>query len=270
MYHPQPSAYISPAQYSFEFEPPALAPPPPPPSQADLFSASETTELFGFLDGFGTDGFNFEFGPEPPQAAHYTTTTPPYPTSHGFPMPTPDMYTLAQPHTQPSMMAHPSYDAPSHLSYDSPSHPSYDLPSHLVMRNSPQGRMARMASSSPLSAPGMEDVVDPSKPLLTTPQKRLNHIMSEQKRRNAIRDGYAHLIGLIAPAGSQCAIAMPSRGRPKGSGNRSKNKTQGKSGVLFRAVEYIQFLEEGRDALAEEVERLEKLAGIPPPPIASA
>ncbi|KAF8870144.1 hypothetical protein CPB85DRAFT_1202881, partial [Mucidula mucida] len=84
-----------------------------------------------------------------------------------------------------------------------------------------------------------------SKPLLSTPQKRLNHILSEQKRRNAIRDGYAQLIALLGDPSS----AMPTRGRPKG---RGKN-TKGKSGVLFRAVEYIHWLEEGRDALRQEV-----------------
>jgi len=98
-----------------------------------------------------------------------------------------------------------------------------------------------------------------SKPLLSTPQKRLNHIMSEQKRRNAIRDGYAQLISLLAPAGCTVTIDMPTRGRPKGSGSRGKGTTKGKSGVLFRAVEYCQWLEESRDALQKEVARLEAL-----------
>ncbi|KIK30310.1 hypothetical protein PISMIDRAFT_671497 [Pisolithus microcarpus 441] len=83
--------------------------------------------------------------------------------------------------------------------------------------------------------------------------------MSEQRRRNAIRDGYAQLIALIAPAGAQ-TIDLPSRGRPKGSGTNSKGYTKGKSGVLFRAVEYCRWLEEGRDALREEVLRLEAAA----------
>jgi Helix-loop-helix DNA-binding domain len=87
--------------------------------------------------------------------------------------------------------------------------------------------------------------------------------MSEQKRRNAIRDGYAQLISLLAPAGAP-GIGMPTRGRPKGSGSRGKGKmkTKGKSGVLFRAVEYVKWLEEGRDALFEEVLRAEAAAGI--------
>ncbi|KAG2369551.1 hypothetical protein BDR07DRAFT_1348251 [Suillus spraguei] len=100
-----------------------------------------------------------------------------------------------------------------------------------------------------------------AKVLLSTPQKRLNHIMSEQKRRNAIREGYAQLISLLAPAGAQ-AIDMPTRGRPKGSGSRGKGHSKGKSGVLFRAVEYCRWLEEGRDALMDEVLRLEAAAGI--------
>ncbi|THV01454.1 hypothetical protein K435DRAFT_613104, partial [Dendrothele bispora CBS 962.96] len=99
-----------------------------------------------------------------------------------------------------------------------------------------------------------------AKPLLSTPQKRLNHIMSEQKRRNAIRDGYAQLISLLAPAGCTVTIDMPTRGRPKGSGSRNKGTTKGKSGVLFRAVEYCRWLEEGREALEQEVARLEALA----------
>lgn len=108
-----------------------------------------------------------------------------------------------------------------------------------------------------------------TKPLLSTPQKRLNHIMSEQKRRNAIRDGYAQLITLLAPEGSGPGLVMPTRGRPKGSGTKGKQAkgsesegAKGKSGVLFRAVEYCQWLEEGRNALKQEVEKAEAAAGI--------
>lgn len=86
--------------------------------------------------------------------------------------------------------------------------------------------------------------------------------MSEQKRRNAIRDGYAQLIHLLAPAGAAPGIGMPTRGRPKGSGSKGRGKTKGKSGVLFRAVEYVRWLEDGRDALLEEVLRTEAAAGI--------
>ncbi|EJF67213.1 hypothetical protein DICSQDRAFT_30076, partial [Dichomitus squalens LYAD-421 SS1] len=117
-------------------------------------------------------------------------------------------------------------------------------------------------SSSPASRGTPSASAGPRvKPLLSTPQKRLNHIMSEQKRRNAIRDGYLQLTTLLAPAGAPPGTGMPTRGRPKGSGSRGRG-TKGKSGILFRARGYIQWLEEGRDALREEVTRLEAAAGI--------
>lgn len=84
--------------------------------------------------------------------------------------------------------------------------------------------------------------------------------MSEQKRRNAIRDGYLQLTTLLAPAGAPPGSGMPTRGRPKGSGSRGRG-TKGKSGILFRAKEYILWLEEGRTALVEEVQKLEAVAG---------
>jgi len=89
----------------------------------------------------------------------------------------------------------------------------------------------------------------------------MNHILSEQKRRNAIRDGYLQLTTLLAPAGAPPGSGMPTRGRPKGSGGRGRG-SKGKSGILFKAREYIHFLEEGRDALLQEVLRVEAAAGI--------
>ena len=88
--------------------------------------------------------------------------------------------------------------------------------------------------------------------------------MSEQKRRNAIRDGYAQLTTLLSPAGASPEALMPTRGRPKGSGAKGGKGRPGagKSGVLLRAVEYCKWLEEGRDALLEEVKRVEAAAGM--------
>ena len=95
--------------------------------------------------------------------------------------------------------------------------------------------------------------------------------MSEQKRRNAIRDGYVQLTTLLAPAGAPPGTGMPTRGRPKGSSSRNNGRNdgkaggvafKGKSGILFRAVEYVKWLEEGRDALLAEVMKLEAAAGI--------
>ncbi|KAI0073944.1 hypothetical protein K474DRAFT_1560347, partial [Panus rudis PR-1116 ss-1] len=123
-------------------------------------------------------------------------------------------------------------------------------------------------TSSSSATPPMTQLAAQAKPLLSTPQKRLNHIMSEQKRRNAIRDGYVQLTALLAPAGAPPGAGMPTRGRPKGSSSRNNGRGgkgatfKGKSGILFRAVEYVQWLEEGRNALLAEVMKAEAAAGI--------
>jgi len=146
-------------------------------------------------------------------------------------------------------------EQPPALHYDaSPSaqHPSLQLQLE-------QGHVMPQPPPSPLaSAPPTPR----NKPLLSSPQKRLNHIVSEQKRRNAIREGYAQLTTLLAPKGAPPGTGMPTRGRPKGSGGRGKGRTKGKSGVLFRAVEYCHWLEEGIEALKEEVKLVETAAGI--------
>ncbi|KZP28982.1 hypothetical protein FIBSPDRAFT_852241 [Athelia psychrophila] len=231
-----------------EFFPP---PPPPPhialPSSADLFSQSETTDILGFLDNF-----NWEFDADPMLSGYELP-------EHEMPPPSP-------------LRALPPYTNPH--TNESPE-PSASGASRVTRSNS--SRKPKAASSKPrtntsrprdasvdtlIAAADTPGAQSRAKPLLSTPQKRLNHIMSEQKRRNAIRDGYAQLIALLAPAGAP-GLGMPTRGRPKGSGSRGKGaQTKGKSGVLFRAVEYVKWLEEGRDALLQEVLRTEGAAGI--------
>jgi len=116
------------------------------------------------------------------------------------------------------------------------------------------------------------------KPLLTQPQKRLNHIMSEQRRRNAIKDGYATIERLIAPApeytGPLPTLSGTTEDKSGGQATKSrrskgKGRGKGKMGTLFRAVEYCNFLEESVVALKLECERLEMAAKItvaPPMP----
>ncbi|KAI9570385.1 hypothetical protein HD554DRAFT_2085946 [Boletus coccyginus] len=212
--------------------PPSSAPLPP---SADLFSPSETTDLLGFLDNFNWDLESdpvFNDLPPLPIVPPYPSASPPLP-PNGFPPP---------------------------LSPSTSTQPEASLAHHddLLLPPAPPESTSRPRSARRKSIPEPRQTAR-AKPLLSTPQKRLNHIMSEQKRRNAIRDGYAQLIALMAPAGTQ-TIDLPSRGRPKGSGTRSNGQTKGKSGVLFRAVEYCKWLEEGRDALREEVVRLEAAA----------
>ncbi|EPT01613.1 hypothetical protein FOMPIDRAFT_1036274 [Fomitopsis schrenkii] len=206
------------------FNPASPAPffpsPPPLPSSAELFSPSETTDLFGFLENF-----NFDFDFDPGQQAGPAFSNP----------------SLDERPPPSQQSQHPIIHAPQ------PSPPRSD---HSV---SPADSQRATSSASPSSSR--------PKPLLSTPQKRLNHILSEQKRRNAIRDGYLQLTTLLAPAGAPPGTGMPTRGRPKGSGSRGRG-SKGKSGILFKAREYINFLEEGRDALLAEVQKVEAAAGI--------
>ncbi|KAF8578753.1 hypothetical protein K439DRAFT_1663582 [Ramaria rubella] len=200
-------------------------------SDSTLLSSDESSSFFRFLDKF-----EWEFDPVLP---------------HGMPVfsPTPSGSDTAAPGSSHS---------PSHRTSRPPQEPSPN-------RNTAPGSSTSSSSSPPAPPdPPHHNHTTRTKPLLSTPQKRLNHIMSEQKRRNAIRDGYATLTNMLAPAGAPVGSGIPTRGRPKGSGARGKKGSagaKGKSGVLFRAVEYCKWLEESCDALRKEVERIEIAAG---------
>ena len=214
------------ADFEFTFDPAlsSIFPNPPPlPPSADLFSPDETTDLLGFLDNFGDLGWDF-------------AAVDPY--EHN----PPQMAPYSNPHIAPA--------------------PPPRARSTRGAQQDPPATRPRSATSESSATTTPTSATRP-KTLLSTPQKRLNHIMSEQKRRNAIRDGYAQLIALMAPAGSAPGLGMPTRGRPKGSGTRGKGQSKGKSGVLFRAVEYCRWLQEGRDALLAEVQRVEAAAAAP-------
>jgi hypothetical protein len=275
VYHPQPSVPLNlDVDFDFNFDPALFPPPPPLPSSGDLFSPSETSDLLGFLQGFDYD---IEADPSaftPEQALQHQMDTLMTPHLHRSPPPYTNPHLNTAPEPSPARGSFGRSSPSASVGQEEPAsgaaRTGRTQPVRAVRQTGTTPATASSSSSSssmPGAAPAQPQPQGPAgnedgnKPLLSTPQKRLNHIMSEQKRRNAIRDGYAQLISLIAPAGSAHSIAMPSRGRPKGSGGR-KGKTQGKSGVLFRAVEYVRFLEEGRDALLEEVLRLEALAGI--------
>ncbi|KKA29974.1 hypothetical protein TD95_002986 [Thielaviopsis punctulata] len=80
------------------------------------------------------------------------------------------------------------------------------------------------------SSPSPED----EKPRLTDDQKKQNHIASEKKRRQAIRDGFDNLCALVP--------GLDGQGRSEGL-------------VLGRAVEYIKEQVERRRELLDELER---------------
>ena len=133
---------------------------------------------------------------------------------------------------------------------------------------------------------------------LTDSQKRSNHILSEQKRRNAIRSGFKDLVDflvageaasgiILGPPGSssqslqqqqqqQEAAAAQAQADEEAAANGKKRKGKGtgrgrgrrgdaganasKSVVLTRAADYILWLERGNRALENEIERLEAAA----------
>jgi hypothetical protein len=292
-------------EFEFSFDPSLshLFPQAPPlPHSADLFSVSETTDLLGFFDTFNwdIDGSGFPgdsaFGNMPPPFADFDELANPPTPSAGILPP------YSNPHldTAPERSASTKVKSDLDITMDTDLGPSRESSAGAKRTTRKQSRSEATKPPPPppimVAEPAYRQLTPPPtpispehaqqqqqeqhqqksqsqsrppKPLLSTPQKRLNHILSEQKRRNAIRDGYAKLITLLAPAcGTGAApLAMPSRGRPKGSGGGGKNSAasgggKGKSGVLFRAVEYIRWLEENTKALEVEVDRAEMLAGV--------
>lgn len=330
-------------QFEYSF-PPAfptdLPPPPPEPSApSDLFSASEHTNLLGFLDQF-----EWQFDPLLPSGmpvfnpANATTTS----ETTGHAQSPRTLYSNQRPSSSASVdggefhyidehhspiransqvsgpvyMSGPPSSAANSFSVPS-SNPSYPSQPHNPPHSSQYGH-ALLASQKPKLEPpddgngvlklpdeaqaqgggypggfsGSADVnpsnddgsvpiliggsnLDddggalggggnlaggrPQKPVLTTPEKRVRHILSEQRRRNTIRDGYTTLTTMLAPHPSAAARPAPSKSgrgaRPKGARGRTRGK--GKSGVLFRAVEYVEWLEHSVEDLTAEIMKLE-------------
>jgi len=88
--------------------------------------------------------------------------------------------------------------------------------------------------------------------------------MSEQRRRTAIKEGFITIEKLIAPdaaytgAPPTLPIPLDKDGKPKRGVRTKALRGKGKMGSLFRASEFLGFLEEGVKALTLEVERLEE------------
>ncbi|RKP12970.1 Myc-type, basic helix-loop-helix domain-containing protein, partial [Piptocephalis cylindrospora] len=83
-----------------------------------------------------------------------------------------------------------------------------------------------------------EDGEDPNRedkrPLLTEEEKRSNHIKSEQKRRNAIRQGFIDLCACVPPL---------------------NNVKMSKSVMLEEAIDWIRRLSEECEELDSELDR---------------
>ncbi|KAI8985873.1 hypothetical protein BDB01DRAFT_786622 [Pilobolus umbonatus] len=76
----------------------------------------------------------------------------------------------------------------------------------------------------------------PHKELLTEEEKRNNHIASEQKRRSMIRSGFKDLTEIVPTL---------------------KNINNSKSTVLFKAVDYIKYLDKRNRSLRDKIKHLE-------------
>ncbi|KAF8607693.1 hypothetical protein BDV93DRAFT_519707 [Ceratobasidium sp. AG-I] len=239
-----------------------------------LLSSQEESNIFGFLDAFDWDLDESVGAGMPP----FDPSLPSGPAG-GSQNPVQSQQMNVDPYfldaqRQGSVQAQPMhpFNAPM------PSPPPMPSLSQPQPRLRQQQQLPQMRTSPP-DVPESSSSRTP-KPLLTQPQKRLNHIMSEQKRRNAIKEGYETLAMLLSPGdvslklldlssphGKAQAAAMASEfgytgrpGRARGSGKNGKAKKmgKGKSGMLFRAVEFCKFLQQDVDALRAEVDRLEK------------
>lgn len=126
-------------------------------------------------------------------------------------------------------------------------------------------------SASPSQSPEDSGNNPTRKVPLTESQKRSNHILSEQRRRNAIRSGFKDLFDLLSNGETASGIVVVPSVESEDGGKKKKTKGSGrgrgrkgevgagasKSVVLEKAGEYIQWLERGNKSLEEELARVE-------------
>ncbi|KAJ3326696.1 hypothetical protein HDU76_012721, partial [Blyttiomyces sp. JEL0837] len=100
------------------------------------------------------------------------------------------------------------------------------------------------------------------KELLTEEEKRANHIMSEQKRRNLIRNGFQALTDIV-PGLKATGASGPGSGNHMSHGSGGigagpgTNAGTSKSIILLKAVEFIQSLESRNRELMSTLSELE-------------
>jgi hypothetical protein len=246
---------------SANFELFSALPPPPLPSTGSFdlsfFSGNEQDEMLDFLRDFDTAD-PWEFNPMlPSRMPAYPGDTIPEESAHQTHHPDyehggyGDASSVASVHSSTGTIKPDSQTTPQAHRQSSPS-----------MGNSYRHQNNSTTPQPQTSASQSQAEFRP-KPLLSAPQKRMNHVKSEKRRRDTIRDGYLTLTKILSPSGPGAEqIAIPRRGRPKGSGRTGTGKKsgKGKSGVLFRAVEYIRFMEQACNQLEGECERMEKMS----------
>ncbi|KAI8060181.1 hypothetical protein BC940DRAFT_312611 [Gongronella butleri] len=104
------------------------------------------------------------------------------------------------------------------------------------MSTSTSSSRKRMSPCSSMSPTPSSKRLRQQKELLTEEEKRANHIASEQKRRNTIRTGFRDLTDIIPTL---------------------KNINNSKSTILFKAVDFIKYLDRRNRSLKEKVRQLE-------------
>eukprot|EP00842_Homolaphlyctis_polyrhiza_P001947 jgi/Hompol1/2753/HPOL_001447-RA len=95
--------------------------------------------------------------------------------------------------------------------------------------------------------------------LLTEDEKRFNHVMSEQKRRNLLRIGFQTITDITPVFNEKRPIFPTGPGNVGSSGN-----THSKSSVLFRVADYIRELQAQVAALSSELRSANSALALPP------
>ncbi|KAF9275368.1 hypothetical protein BGZ68_010842 [Mortierella alpina] len=143
-------------------------------------------------------------------------------------------------HSQSQSRAQLKEEESGHEQHDSVSDDyASDAPALKGNNNStPKGTTHDVSSSSPTSAAATSATTKrkPYKELLTEEEKRANHIASEQKRRNTIRNGFKDMTDIIPDL---------------------KDVNSSKSTILFKAVDFIKYLERRNQILQEKAQLLE-------------
>lgn len=152
----------------------------------------------------------------------------------------------------------------------------------MISSTTTKPRTAQRSLSPNISRSNSTDSVSENKKSnLSDTQKRSNHILSEQKRRNAIRSGFKDLVDLlmagevasgisiVAPIEPQITEVGPNGKKKKGKGNGRGRGRKGeigagaaKSVILEKASYYMKWLQTGNEALEEEVRRVEALIAV--------
>ncbi|KAH8915741.1 hypothetical protein BT69DRAFT_1288441 [Atractiella rhizophila] len=151
--------------------------------------------------------------------------------------------------------------ATSSSAYSHDQHPSQQHQHQLHLHHPQQAHYQAPQSSYPSSHQQPQQTQQPpappqprtKPPLLTEAQKKANHILSEQKRRLAIKGGYDALCEAVPSLRAQNL-----NGSANGNGKKDKKKEGAKSEavVLARTVEYLRELLEEREGLQRHREEL--------------